>query len=206
MSSILPQPPKSARPPPAAGHPSSPHRGASSVVIRVVGTLFGTLGGFCLVLDEGRYFSTLNFWNLVLYGEHNFLQEVQRPSVHVPGPLTGAPENGLLLTGFGWASARTHRGAAHLLRGTVIPPWSPWGFTHPLFRFSRWSALPGTGGFYRQGDTVMFPSHCLLCAMPVVFFFFLLIFIIFVQYEIQDHICLKESTCVCIYFIIRHTK
>lgn len=38
-----------------------------------------------------------------------------------------------------------------------------------------------------------------MCTMPV--FFFLIVFIIFVQYEIQDHICLKENlhVFVCMY-------
>lgn len=44
-----------------------------------------------------------------------------------------------------------------------------------------------------------FLLQCLMCTMPVIFLLF--IFIIFVQYESQDHICLKEilNMCVCMY-------
>lgn len=41
-----------------------------------------------------------------------------------------------------------------------------------------------------------------MCSMPDLFF----IEFVFVQYEVQKHTCLKGSSCICMYFIVRQSN
>lgn len=64
---------------------------------------------------------------------------------------------------------------------------------------------PATG-VIAAGKTVVSPGccplQCLMCSMPDLF----LIEFVFVQYEVQKHTCLKDSSCICMYFIVRQNN
>lgn len=78
------------------------------------------------------------------------------------------------------------------------------GSDDPCSGFHRHLVLKSSGFFShrcRREDPGVprCPFQCWMCSMPDLFF----IEFVFVQYEVQKHTCLKDSSCICMYFIVR---